>query len=214
MTNQLVEIIEKYQMNGFAGSYSPQGVHLGGWGTDKNKEHAYCDYYEEHLSPYKDRDVSVLELGTNYGCSAILWHEYLTKSKLLMLDIQETINPKCWDIMDTNRFIYANCDAYDDDTPAEVSKVRPGGFDIIFDDGPHTVESQKKCVDHYLPMLNKGGTMFIEDVQKVEDFDDIEIKFNEVSDRLDGKFITEKVDLRHLKDRYDDLIFVIRRVDD
>ena len=43
MTNQLVEIIEKYEMNGF-GNYSPCGVHLGGWGTDKNDWYGFCDY--------------------------------------------------------------------------------------------------------------------------------------------------------------------------
>ena len=212
--NQLVEIIEKHKMNGFKGWYSPQGEHLGGWGTDKNAEHAYCDYYQDKLESYKDKDVSILEIGTNYGCSAIIWHEFLTKSKLLLLDISETINPKCWDIMDTSRFMYANCDAYDCDTPAEIEKVRPEGFDIIFDDGPHTLKSQKECIQYYLPMLNNGGSMFIEDVQKVDFFSDLEDKFNEVAPTLDGKFTFETVDLRDIKGRYDDLIFVINRVDE
>ena len=30
MKNQLVEIIEKYNMNGFKGNYDSQGQHLGG----------------------------------------------------------------------------------------------------------------------------------------------------------------------------------------
>jgi len=214
MKNQLVEIIDKYEMNGFRGRYSSQGEHLGGWGTDKNAEHAYCDYYQETLQDFKDKDVSVLELGTNYGCSAIIWHDFLTKSKLLLLDIAETINPKCWDIMDTSRFMYANCDAYDIDTPAEVEKVRPDGFDIIFDDGPHTLKSQKECIQYYLPMLKNGGMMFIEDVQKEEFFSDLEEKFNEVAPTLKGNFTCGTVDLRDIKDRYDDLIFVIKRVDE
>ena len=171
MANELVEIIEKYNMNGFQGSYSPSGKHLGGWGTDKNDWHGYCDYYVEALTRFKDREVSVLEIGTNYGCSAILWHDFLPKSKMLLLDIQETMNAKCWEIMDNDRFTYANCDAYDEDTPEEVRGVVPGGFDIIFDDGPHTVKSQKECIEYYLPMLNINGTMFIEDIQSVDDFD-------------------------------------------
>ena len=86
MKNQLVEIIEKYNMNGFKGQYSNTGQHLGGWGTDKNDWHGYCDYYEESLAQYKDKEVSILELGTNYGCSAILWHDFLSKSKLRQSD--------------------------------------------------------------------------------------------------------------------------------
>tara|TARA_Y100001935_G_scaffold191497_1_gene159699 strand:- start:3468 stop:4097 length:630 start_codon:yes stop_codon:yes gene_type:complete len=206
MKNQLVEIIEKYNMNGFNGRYDSQGRHLGGWGTDKDTEHGYCDFYVENLEKYKDKDVSVLELGTNYGCSAILWHDYLTKSRLLLLDIQETMNPKCWEIMDNKRFMYANCDAYDEDTPAEVKKVRPEGFDIIFDDGPHTLESQELCIEYYLPMLKEGGTLFIEDVQRVEDFEALDKKLEEVGG---DRYVGRGVDLRHLKNRYDDLIFAI-----
>ena len=41
------------------------------------------------------------------------------------LDIQETRNSKCWDIMDNDRFTYANCDAYDEDSPAEVVNIFP-----------------------------------------------------------------------------------------
>jgi len=116
--------------------------------------------------------------------------------------------------MDNDRFTYANCDAYDEDTPEEVRGVVPGGFDIIFDDGPHTVKSQKECIEYYLPMLNNNGTMFIEDIQSVDDFDELQNTFDEVKGTLPGNYSCERVDLRYVKDRYDDLIFVINRVDE
>ena len=213
MTNELVNIIKKYDMNGFRGKYDNSGRHLGGWGTDKDEAHSYCDYYESLLNSYKENDVSLLEIGTNYGCSAIMWHDFLPKAKLLLLDIQETINAKCWEIMDNDRFTYANCDAYDLDSVEEVKKLFPNGFDIIFDDGPHTLESQKICIENYLPLLKTGGVMCIEDVQKIEHFDDLEKRFNEVVETLDGEFILDKVDLRSKKNRYDDLIFVIKKID-
>lgn len=213
MTNQLVEIIEKYDMNGFNGRYDTSGRHIGGWGTDKNDWHGFCDYYEESLFKYKDKEVSILELGTNYGCSAIMWHDFLPNSKMLLLDIQETMNPKCWEIMDNDRFTYANCDAYEFSNVEEVKNLFPEGFDIVFDDGPHTLDSQKKCIEYYLPLLKDGGTMFIEDVQKVEDFEELEECFDEVKETLEAKYTCDKVDLRYVKDRYDDLIFAIKRVD-
>lgn len=213
MTNQLVQIIEKYDMNGFNGRYDSSGRHVGGWGTDKNDWHGFCDYYEENLSEYKDKEVSLLELGTNYGCSAIMWHDFLPNSKMLLLDIQETMNPKCWEIMNNDRFTYANCDAYDSSNVEEVKNLFPEGFDIIFDDGPHTLDSQKKCIEYYLPILKDGGTMFIEDVQKVEDFEELEECFDNVKETLEGKYTFDKVDLRYVKDRYDDLIFAIKRDD-
>ena len=132
--------------------------------------------------------------------------------KMLLLDIQETMNSKCWDIMDNDRFTYANCDAYDEDSPAEVKNIFPGGFDLIFDDGPHTLDSQKKCIEYYLPMLNVDGTMFIEDVQKVEDFDQLQSHFEFILESCEGEYESESVDLRYVKDRYDDLIFAIKRI--
>ena len=37
--------------------------------------------------------------------------------------------------------------------------------------------------------------------------------FNEVKETLDGNYSLKKIDLRYVKDRYDDLIFVINRND-
>ncbi len=204
---KLTEIIDKYNMNGFKGNYDIQGRHLGGWGTDKDAEHSYCDYYEEVLEPFIDKDVEVLELGTNYGCSAILWYEHLPKSNLVLLDIAETINPKCWDIMDKDRFVYANCDAYDKSSAEQVSKLRPDGFDIIFEDGPHTLESQVDTLKYYSDQLKVGGKIFIEDVQEFEHFEVLENVVNE----LDGDYETKKIDLRGNKNRYDDLIFEVTK---
>ena len=68
--------------------------------------------------------------------------------------------------------------------------------------------------EYYIPMLNDKGIMFIEDVQKIEDFDRLEERFNEVTKTLEGKYLSEKIDLRHIKDRYDDLIFCMKRVDE
>ena len=62
-------------------------------------------------------------------------------------------------------------------------------------------------------MLNKGGTMYIEDVQEVEWFEGLQETFDEVKESLDGGILVS-VDLRYVKDRYDDLIFVIKRVDE
>ena len=35
-----------------------------------------------------------------------------------------------------------------------------------------------------------------------------------MNETLDGEYTCENVDLRHVKDRYDDLIFVVKRVDE
>jgi hypothetical protein len=124
-----------------------------------------------------------------------------------MLDIEETINPKCWEVMDEDRFTYANCDAYVKESSDEVKKLQPEGFDLIFEDGPHTVDSQVATLELYLEQLNIGGKMFIEDVQDPNHFDILE----KVVEEMDGEYETEQIDLRENKDRYDDLIFVVTK---
>ena len=129
-----------------------------------------------------------------------------------MLDIFDKLSPKCWDIMDNDRFIYANCDAYDTETIAEVKNLFPDGFDIIFDDGPHTLQSQKECLDYYLSLLKTGGSLFIEDVQSYEELEKLQEHFDGMVKTCDGEYSSELVDLRYVKDRYDDLIFAVKKI--
>ena len=145
-----------------------------------------------------------------YGADDALYQMNVTKGDITLAteDYLQVISD-----LDNDRFTYANCDAYDFDNVEEVKSLFPDGFDIVFDDGPHTLDSQKKCIEYYLPLLRDGGTMFIEDVQKIEDFEDLKECFDEVKETLEGKYTFDKVDLRYVKDRYDDLIFAIKRVD-
>ena len=124
-----------------------------------------------------------------------------------MLDIVDNTNPKCWDIMDENRFTYVNCDAYVKESSVEVKKLQPEGFDLIFDDGPHTIDSQVTTLELYLDQLNVGGKMIIEDIQDVKYFNTLE----DVVKKMEGDYITEQIDLRENKNRYDDLIFVVTK---
>ena len=38
----------------------------------------------------------------------------------------------------------------------------------MLDDGPHTLESQKKFIELYLPMLTDNGIFVIEDIQDIK----------------------------------------------
>jgi hypothetical protein len=57
-------------------------------------------------------------------------------------------------------------------------------------------------------LLNKGGTALIEDVQDVQWFASLEAEV----EKLDGEFDFGRVDLRNVKGRYDDLVFVVKRL--
>ena len=56
-----------------------------GGGTDKNSTHCYVEYfYEEAFAPYRNRKVSVLEIGISGGYSLRLWREYFKKAKTIV----------------------------------------------------------------------------------------------------------------------------------
>ena len=76
----------------------------------------------------------------------------------------------------------------------------------MLDDGPHTLNSMKTFIKLYSQIMTDDGILIIEDVQ---DWNWIEILKNEVSDDL--KEFIEVYDLRHVKKRYDDIVFVINK---
>ena len=76
-------------------------------------------------------------------------------------------------------------------------------FDIIIDDGPHTLESHLCFLDLYLPKLNSGGVAIIEDIDN--------IKWLEFYKKYipDG-YTYESIDTDR-KVEYNNLLFVIRK---
>ena len=81
-------------------------------------------------------------------------------------------------------------------------------FDIIIDDGPHSLESMVSSIQLYLPKLNSKGIMVIEDIQSVDWLVTLTDVFNQNKTEIDE---FEVVDLRETIGRYDDLMFIIRR---
>jgi len=75
---------------------------------------------------------------------------------------------------------------------------------MILDDGPHTLESMKQFIKLYLPLLTLDGVLIIEDVQCIDWFDALK----EVVPHDFLQYV-KTYDLRHIKNRYDDLIFTI-----
>jgi hypothetical protein len=78
--------------------------------------------------------------------------------------------------------------------------------EMMLDDGPHTLESMKQFIKLYSQLLSESGVLIIEDVQS---WDWIDILKNEVPDNL--KEFIEIYDLREVKNRYDDIVFVINK---
>jgi len=205
----LLEIIAFHNIDGFD---KPGG-------TDKNTIHSYIDSYEKLLSPFKNRKCTLLEIGIQYGGSSLLWHDYLPNAKLSFIDFRpECIHPSLIPKFDMSRSIFYSLDAYSNDTVAILSKNNPDGFDIIIDDGPHTFESFSSTITKYLPLMNSGGIIIMEDLPYnfatetpfgfyLEDKEFVNNLISLVPEYLRKN--VELIDLTHVKGRYDDILLTI-----
>jgi len=198
----LREIIAKYDING----------HEKDGGTDKDTYHSYIELYERLLAPFVDKAITLVEIGIQYGGSMLLWQDYLPKAQFVFVDNVNCISPRILEHVDRDRTSILFQDAYNDIGAEDVDYLAQsgpsGGIDFIIDDGPHTLQSQRDFLRLYLPLLNSGGVALIEDVQDTYWFADLE---EEVL-RLGKGYITECIDIRHIKGRYDDLVFVVQKL--
>jgi len=173
--------------------------------TDKNTTHSYLERYETLFQVKKDTAKNILEIGIQDGGSIKLWYDYFLKATIYGLDIRKIKD--VWPEIKNKPRIKIGCfDAYDKKFIENQMKPLNVKFDIMIDDGPHTLDSMISFIENYLPMLADDGIFVIEDVQSIEW---IETLTNVVPDEM--KQFIEIYDLRENKDRYDDIIFVINK---
>jgi cephalosporin hydroxylase len=172
--------------------------------TDKGSSHTYTGMYEEILSQYKNKECTLLEIGVQSGGSALLWSKYLPNAKFSFADV-DPLNQMVIDMIG-DKCIFHLGDAYSDYGLNAIKSARPEGFDVIIDDGPHTLQSMVECIRKYLPIVKKDGYLIIEDVQNISWCETLK---NEVP--LEYRNNIEIADTRNFKNRYDDIVFIVKK---
>jgi hypothetical protein len=172
--------------------------------TDKNTTHSYLPLYETLLYKKKQSCKNILEIGICDGGSIKLWRDYFTNSKIFGVDTLH-IN-KMWNkiLNDNNIILYTSTDAYTETFVKTNFIDKNIKFDVMLDDGPHTLISMIKFIQLYLNLLSEDGILIIEDIQSIDWINELK---NSVPDDM-KKFINI-YDLRHIKNRYDDIVFTI-----
>lgn len=145
---------------------------LSDFDTDKGNGHNYIEYYNNILTPLESVECNIMEIGILHGESIRLWHKALPKANIFALDnfSHSTLNPS--NILQVKEKVNSLSRAtliepVDSRSPEEVSsKIKPLGkkFDVIIDDGDHSVEAQLQTFANFFPYLSKGGVYIIEDV--------------------------------------------------
>jgi len=174
--------------------------------TDKNTIHSYLSIYQELLKDKRETAKDILEIGIDKGGSIKLWHDFFINATIYGLD-RMNINDIWGELKNKNRIIlYTLIDAYHDDFFNTNISNKNLKYDLIIDDGPHTLDSMKIFIKLYLPFLKDDGILIIEDIQS---WDWIEILKNEVPEEF--KQYIKIYDLRSIKNRYDDILFIINK---
>lgn len=196
MSNRVIDILTKHNIN---------GKECNG-GTDKATIHSYDEFYSNFLYRFIDKEGTLLEIGVWQGGSALLWHDLLPRFKLELIDTVDDIHPSIWERMDKSRYRFTIADAYCLESVNLFKNLTPAGYDVIIEDGPHTLYSQMFTIKEYVNLLRKGGILIIEDIQ-----DPSHIKI--LRDLLVGvEYESFHVyDMKETIPRYDDVIITVTR---
>jgi predicted O-methyltransferase YrrM len=166
--------------------------------SDKGTVHSYTDYYESLFSSLRDKPIRLLEIGVQGGISLLLWKEYFLKGDITGIDIDYSrVQRKVIEATSHDNPIRL---IQSDATLPNVTNHLLGKYDIIIDDGSHSFSHQIASFLILKDFLNTDGLYIIEDVQ------------TELEAQYLNKLIpsSEIVDLRKIKNRYDDLLVVYK----
>jgi trans-aconitate methyltransferase len=151
-------LLELYNENRATGRY-----------FDTNKElprhHYLSRCYDTFFAKYQNRSINVLEIGVASGGSLILWKDYFPNAQIFGVDVgnDDRFNNCLNNVKDIPNITVRKSDAYTQELVDQLPNL-----DIIIDDGPHTLDSHYKLFDLYMPKLNPGGMLIIEDIEMIE----------------------------------------------
>lgn len=175
----------------------------GDW-PDKGSVHSYIEVYEEILAPYRHSAKNVLEIGLMNGESLRMWEEYFN-GKVWGMDCSETpINGKA-DLRPmiaegTHNIVI--CDA--ENSNAIETFFKGIKFDVIIEDAGHDIVQQLKIYDVFESYMANDSIYIIEDIQFIDTFGHLFSSRN-----FPQKKVTI-IDRRYTKQRYDDVLVVIK----
>lgn len=179
-------------------------------GTDKLSPHNYIKgFYQKEFESKQDDKVDLLEIGFRHGASLFLWHNYFRKGHIYGADNGSDIALTSENPMNNNWLEQTNIDTFIGDayTKSFLNQL-PEKFDIIIDDGPHSMSSQLKFIELYVPKLKRGGVAIIEDLQRYGG-----LCLWPLMLKTPFKYRIEFYDLRDRLSPTDDLLFVVRNTE-
>lgn len=123
----------------------------------KREGRKYEHYFVEYEDKFKNvNPLRILEIGVQSGKSLLYWRNMFPDTEIVGVDI----DPGCLKFSDENNKIKVIIG--DQENVEFLNSL--GGYDIIIDDGGHTVNQQLVTFNVMFPKLSPGGWYVIEDL--------------------------------------------------
>ncbi len=130
-------------------------------GKVSDKWSLYLREYDRIFQPYRDKPISLLEIGIQNGGSLEIWSEYFTNAKKI---VGCDINPDCAKLKYSDpRIVVIVGDATSVEIQHQVLH-QSNSFDLIIEDGSHRSGDIVKAFAKYFPALREGGLFIAEDL--------------------------------------------------
>lgn len=125
--------------------------------TDK-ASHGYCDLYEQKLCHMRNSPVKILEIGVYLGASMRTWREYFPNAEIHGIDLD---TKRCGVI---EGVMLHEMNVSNLESLKELSE-KHGPWDLIIDDGSHSMQDQQRTFDVLWSHVNPDGFFVVEDAQ-------------------------------------------------
>jgi len=119
----------------------------------------YFPIYEKHLIEWRNKSITVLEIGVSKGGSLQMWKRFFGP---LATIVGIDINPECQSMEEDGIHIRIG----DQSDPAFLQKLIDefGQFDIVLDDGSHRMDHITQTFELLYPTISKNGVYIVEDL--------------------------------------------------
>jgi len=129
------------------------------YGSDKgSKGHGYTEVYEHFFYPKKYEARKIFEIGVFRGAPMKMFRDFFPKAIIYGIDIVDTSS------LDSNKMKTFIVDQANRKQLKDFIDTHGYDFDIILDDGGHSMEQQQVSFGYLFRYLKSGGYYIIEDV--------------------------------------------------
>lgn len=119
----------------------------------------YFPIYEKHLMEWRNKSITILEIGVSKGGSLQMWKRFFGP---LATIVGIDIDPNCKAFEEDG--IHVRIGDQSDPAFLEALITEFGSFDIVLDDGSHQMAHINKTFEFLYPKVSKNGIYIVEDL--------------------------------------------------